>query len=173
MHANLPPSKNTITSQLRRLVAYVAFAPVSHFPTHFTKNPKPAAKKMTLEQFRDERKKACVAGCTTGHWPSAVPVNNKFLYPRSLSSTQLSTPKSCIKTSFTPQELCLLNGTAPPASDASGETKSTASVLTLSHSATVQQKSRPNSEAKSESQSDVAGSGSGSGSGSMSMLLDD
>ena len=108
VHSNFPPIKNTIINQLRRLVAYVACAPVSHFPT----NTRISAKKpqLTLDQFRKARRDACAQGWTTSHWSTAVPKNNRAAYPRHASFTQFTTPASCKKTAFSSEEDALLSG---------------------------------------------------------------
>ena len=102
VHAARMPSKSTLKSQLRRLVAYVTLQPFS-----------------ALGGVKDERelsakkRAAAASAATTSHWPCDEPTTNQLPRPRHKSMQPVVTPKSCNKTQFSPNEAALVDGTSP------------------------------------------------------------
>ena len=92
IHANTCPTTDAIKNRLRRLTAFVSFLPIK------TKN----------KEWMAKRRLACQNAFTAGHDPSNPDENNRSVYPRHKSFKAVSTPRSCSKVTFTPEQLALL-----------------------------------------------------------------
>ena len=143
VHANYAPITSNWKNMERRLVTFVALAPIDHFPTPMgrlgraiTAVSKEASKSSTesdetkeksdakldkrmveLEQFRKLRHEAANQGMTTSHWPTITPAQSLRAYPRCSAFAKMTTPMDCFKIDFTPSEKALLLGTAPYEAD--------------------------------------------------------
>lgn len=117
VHANWAPTTDHLSKQLRRLQPYITMAPASRGVTFGHAQPEMPAEGrrsvLTLEALVQHRRIQAFLGSTSSHWPTALSTDNVEFHPRAASSTPLTIPASCYKSTFSLPERALLTGTSP------------------------------------------------------------